>query len=79
MPGALYRYLDPRLEIWSVRVNGRPVNPELEKGFATIARRWTPGDRVELDLPMPVRLNTCSDKVEANVGRVAVTRGPLVY
>lgn len=28
---------------------------------------------------MPVRLNTCSDKVEANVGRVAVTRGPLVY
>jgi len=28
---------------------------------------------------MPVRFNACIEKVEANVGRVAVTRGPLVY
>jgi DUF1680 family protein len=28
---------------------------------------------------MPVRLNTCLEKVESNVGRIAVTRGPLVY
>lgn len=28
---------------------------------------------------MPVHLNVCSDRVEANRGRVAVTRGPLVY
>ena len=51
----------------------------MTKGFATLKRTWSPGDQVVLNLPMPVRYNTCSPQVEANQYRVAVTRGPLVY
>ena len=79
MPGALYRYLSPVTERWSLKVNGREVEPRVEKGFAVLERAWRSGDKVELVLPMPVRFNACIEKVEAYRGRVAVTRGPLLY
>jgi len=79
VPGALYRYVPQAQQDWAVEVNGQAVKCEVEMGFAVVQRRWKPGDRVALSLPMPVRFSTCLDKVEANRGRVAVTRGPLVY
>ncbi len=79
VPGELYHYVSDRPEQWSVKVNGEKTDLTLEKGFATIQRKWEPGDVVELNLPMPVRFNRCIDKVEANLGRRAITRGPLVY
>jgi DUF1680 family protein len=79
VPGALYDYVDRPAEKWTVAVNGRRVEAPMEKGFAVVERRWRAGDRARLELPMPVRFNTCIEKVEANVGRIAVTRGPLVY
>ena len=81
MPGQLYRYTKPS-PAWSLSVNGKAITPAaatVEKGFVTITRAWNPGDTVELRLPMPVKVNTCNEKVQANVGRVALTRGPLVY
>jgi DUF1680 family protein len=79
MPGALYSFVEPPTEKWSIQVNGKPVESTLQKGFALVERSWNPGDKVELNLPMPVRFSTCIDKVEANQGRLAVTRGPLVF
>ena len=38
-----------------------------------------PGDEVELILPMDVRFNRANENIEADRGRTAVTRGPLVY
>ena len=34
---------------------------------------------IELDLPMPVRYSKCIPDVEANINRLAITRGPMVY
>ena len=51
----------------------------MEKGFITLAREWQPGDEVELVLPMKAKFNTALEEVKANNGRIAVTRGPLVY
>ncbi|MBT3201286.1 MAG: hypothetical protein HN350_15405, partial [Phycisphaerales bacterium] len=79
MPGALYSYLAAPQEKWSVKVNGQLFQARVDKGFAVIDRKWKSGDKVQLDLPMPVRISTCIDKVDAYRGRVAVTRGPLVY
>ncbi|MCT4646683.1 MAG: glycoside hydrolase family 127 protein [Carboxylicivirga sp.] len=79
VPGELYRYkkqLNPQIEI---TLNGESVDYQMEKGFAIIERIWEKGDEVELNLPMPVRYLDCHPAVEANVGRFAVTRGPLVY
>lgn len=78
VPGGLYEYLEPSEAQWAVRINGEPVAASVDKGFATIQRQWQPGDEIELHLPMPVRFSECDPRVEANVDRVAVTRGPLV-
>ena len=79
IPGALYSFVKSPPKNWEVRVNGQLVKTKLEKGFAVIERTWKSGDKVQLDLPMPVQISTCIDKVEAYLGRLAVTRGPLVY
>ncbi|HTM27421.1 MAG TPA: beta-L-arabinofuranosidase domain-containing protein, partial [Vicinamibacterales bacterium] len=79
VPGDLYRFLDANAEPVTIRVNGTAVPPTVEEGYVTIDREWTPGDVVELDLPMPVRRIVANDKVDADHGRVALQRGPLVY
>lgn len=64
----------------SLRINGQPVGPvERVRGYARLRRTWQRGDRVELSLPMPVQRLKAHPKVEANLGRVALQRGPLVY
>jgi DUF1680 family protein len=78
VPGNLYSFTNESLP-WSLKVNGEEQNAKTENGFASISRTWSSGDRVELNLPMPVRFSHCNEKVEANRNRLAITRGPLVY
>ena len=47
--------------------------------YLRLRRRWTAGDLVVLDLPMPVRWTAAHERVDAVRGCVAVERGPLVY
>jgi hypothetical protein len=61
-----------------VLVNGKEVSPKTNLGFATIDRQWKKGDKVVLELPMPLRLNRCDERVEENKNRMAYTRGPFV-
>ncbi len=80
MPGGLYPFLDaPSSDAFRVLVNGKSEPTSVEKGFAVIDRTWSSGDRVSLELAMPVRFSGCDPRVKANVDRLAVTRGPLVY
>jgi DUF1680 family protein len=70
----------PRCEgIVSLSVNGSPMTPVLDKGYAAITRLWKAGDRIDLELPLRVQRVKASDKVAADVGRVALRYGPLVY
>ena len=78
VPGQLYRYADSITAPITLAVNGRRVDAPVEKGFASIEREWQRGDRVVLNLPMPVRVTECHPSVKANVKRIAFTRGPLV-
>ncbi len=50
-----------------------------EDGYLVLRRRWSRGDAVELELPMPVRRVVAAERVAADRGRVALQRGPLVY
>jgi len=60
-----------------IAVNGQPVQEAIRSGsFFTIQRTWQPGDRVEMELPMPWRLVKGR---RSQVGRVAVMRGPMVF
>lgn len=79
VPGDLYRFLDRAEENPSIKVNGAGQPLKLEAGYVFLTRRWHEGDVIELDLPMPVRKVSAHEKVEADRGRLALQRGPIVY
>lgn len=79
VPSDLYRYLNKSDKEMALKVNGKSIAPDIEKGFARVSRTWKKGDVIELNLPMPIRRVVSNEKVEANAGRVALERGPIVY
>jgi hypothetical protein len=78
-PSDLYSYLGESSERPTLKVNGKDVEIKTVNGYAIITRAWQPFDTVTLDLPMPVRRVVANEKVEADRGRVALMRGPLVF
>jgi len=62
-----------------VLVNGEPVTPEVEQGYARIQRAWSPGDVVELMMSMRVRRVIANPEVTIDAEHVALERGPIVY
>ena len=62
-------------------VNGIEIDtaPILRSGYARIYRKWQPGDTVRLHLAMPVERVTTHPRVAENIGRVALSRGPIVF
>ncbi|QHT63241.1 glycoside hydrolase family 127 protein [Paenibacillus lycopersici] len=65
----------------SLQEEGRLGDNEarLEKGYIVLNRKWSPGDTVLLDLDMPVETVRSRPEAEANRGRIAIQRGPVVY
>ena len=78
-PGDLYRFADKVDAPVALSVNGKSVPLSLEKGYVNLDRSWKRGDTVKLSLPMPIRRIAANDAVEADRGRIALQRGPLVY
>jgi DUF1680 family protein len=65
----------------AISLNGatlREARPGAD-GYLRIARTWEPGDRLEADLAMSVQRVHADPRVRADVGRVCLRRGPLVY
>ena len=60
-------------------VNGEKVPAAAEKGFVYLEKDWKDGDRIELELEMKVKLWEGNPEIVDTCGRVAVTRGSLVY
>ena len=50
-----------------------------ERGYLVLDREWKRGDRVELDLPMPVQRVAANPHVKADQGLLAIQRGPIIY
>ncbi|MFN4084923.1 MAG: glycoside hydrolase family 127 protein [Spirosomataceae bacterium] len=63
-----------------VQVNGAALSlvPD-SAGYLVISRTWKSGDVVVLDMPMETKTVTSHPKVKANVNRIAVQRGPIMY
>ncbi|MFO8014421.1 MAG: glycoside hydrolase family 127 protein [Phycisphaerae bacterium] len=62
-----------------IGVNGPFERTSNKDGYCRLSGTWKKGDRVELYLPMPVCRVRAHEKVEADRGRVALQRGPVVY
>jgi hypothetical protein len=79
VPSDLYRYLDnPDMKV-TLKLNGKNVPLDIQKGYAVLSREWKSGDTIELALPMPVRRVAAHEAVKDNKGRVALERGPIVF
>jgi DUF1680 family protein len=63
----------------SVRLNGKETAPEISNGYASLKRDWVSGDVLEVEFGMPVTRHVARYEVESLRGRVAISRGPLVY
>lgn len=60
----------------SVKLNGAAANVACSPGtWATISRPWNSGDRVEIRIPLPLRMQPIDPQ---HPKRVAVVRGPAV-
>jgi len=76
--------LNLRLPGWcqnpGIRLNGLLLKGSTAvNGYAVIDRIWEKGDRLDLTFPMPIERVHSDPRVEADLGRVALRRGPLVY
>jgi len=61
-------------------VNGRKVEASVEPGaYAALRRPWKTGDKIQLEIAMPVRLLESHPLVEETRNHLAVARGPVVY
>jgi len=78
-PSDLYRFIGDAGSPPRLAVNGLEIAAEMDDGYAVIRRLWQAGDLVELNLPMPIRRVVAHENAEADRGRVALQRGPLVY
>lgn len=52
---------------------------EWEQGYAVFSKKWSKGDTLTVDLGMGPKWLECNPLVRENLGRVALTVGPLVY
>ncbi len=80
-PGPVRFAVRLRIPEWAgdqarVSVNGKRAEVEAQGGtFAVLDRTWNPGDRIELELPTPMRLSAVDAQ---HPDTVALVRGPLV-
>lgn len=72
-----------RIPEWSDEVQGDLPGLDraatYDNGYAVYAKRWVAGDTLTLDFGMPARWIMADPRVRDDLGRVAMTRGPLVY
>ena len=65
----------------------RPQSPDRSAGgfdpraavWATVHRRWTSGDEIRLKFDLAITPQRAGPRVRGHAGKVALTRGPLVY
>ena len=81
VPSDLYRFADGDSSAVRLRVGEQDVDVprHMQRGYVVIERAWEAGDRIVLDLPMPARRVLAHESVEADRGRVALQRGPIVF
>ncbi len=63
----------------TIKVNNQAVTATPEKGYIAINRTWNKNDKVEISIPMEIRLTEADPNIVATQGRIAIQRGPIVY
>jgi DUF1680 family protein len=75
----LYTAVPPVSGYKTFSVNGKPMKVKVVKGYAAVTRTWACGDHIDMELPMVPQRVTADANIKADVGRMALRYGPLVY
>jgi DUF1680 family protein len=79
VPSDLYKYANPATEPITIKINGQPATFKPENGYAKLSREWKKGDMIEYALPMTIHRVEANPNIKADLGKVALERGPIVY
>jgi len=79
VPSDLYNFIEDETNSWSIKLNGHLITPPCSDGYAVIEQQWNKHDTVDLYLPLQVKRIQANARVQENMNRVALQRGPLVY
>ncbi len=79
VPGGLYNFQDASASNITVNLNGKKIEYSVDKGYLVIDREWNTNDKITLSLPMDIKRVNSRAEVKANVERVAIQRGPIIY
>lgn len=63
---------------WCAYLDGNPVSPIVRNGYLELAQVWL-DNVIELKMDMTPILYEANPKVRADIGRVAIGKGPLIY
>ncbi|MBD3187402.1 glycoside hydrolase family 127 protein, partial [Candidatus Bathyarchaeota archaeon] len=62
-----------------ININDEKVDAAIVNGYARLERAWRDGDLISFHMDMPVARIHANPRVAELHGRVAITRGPIVY
>lgn len=79
MPSDLYNYETSSAQRIEIKVNGAPVDYQMEKGYAVISKKWKKGDKIALNLPMNVQRVVANANLKDDTSKIALQRGPIMY
>lgn len=63
----------------SASINGRRIKPKMNGNYAELTREWKSGDKIEIELPLPIQRIKADSRIKYDKGRVALRRGPVIY
>ncbi len=79
---ALTAALGIRIPPWAgkVLVNGKSLDPnQLEQGYFVLTQTWSGKTEISIEMELPAIKVEAHPYVDADIGRVALWRGPLLY
>lgn len=80
VPSDLYKFADQSSDSWTITLNGKPASVELTAdGYATLTGKLKKNDLLRIHFDLSPRVVTANNKIEADQGKVAIERGPIVY
>jgi len=79
IPGNLYSYQQNSQSKTILKINGEITDLEDVDGYLVIDKKWKKGDQISLSLPMDIRKIRADHLIEADRGKIALQRGPMIY
>ena len=71
-------YVSDGMRRWKMSLNGKELEPRIDKGYIVLDREWKAGDEIELHFDLSERIVRARPEVKHVAGLVARMRGPVL-